>query len=211
MDYSKIELIISDHSGVISDDKRPVYEANRRILKRYGMPCPKYQEFFRTTKRDIVEFLDEHGINLEKEEIMKMYEDYYHQANQDGFNPSIYPGVVNCIRYLRKKGIKIAIVSSHPSSAVVKELESYNISNHIYPVIASSWNKAVGLERAISLNKKNKDKVVYVGDTIFDLMFAREVGISFVGVTSGYHSKEMLEKENPDDLLETFFELKRKF
>ena len=61
------------------------------------------------------------------------------------------------------------------------------------------------------MNKKNKDKVVYVGDTIFDLMFAREVGISFVGVTSGYHSKEMLEKENPDDLLETFFELKRKF
>jgi phosphoglycolate phosphatase len=50
---------------------------------------------------------------------------------------------------------------------------------------------------------------VYVGDTVGDVHEAKEAGIPVIAVTWGYHTKEMLEKAQPTELVTSVTELKK--
>ena len=53
--------------------------------------------------------------------------------------------------------------------------------------------------------------VVLVGDTIFDVVGARKVGIDCIAVLYGYGPVEVLQRENPTYLVETVEDLGRFF
>ena len=59
------------------------------------------------------------------------------------------------------------------------------------------------MQRAIIENQAPKDQSVIVGDTKFDLIGGKTVGIKTIAVTWGFGTNETLLAENPDFLTET--------
>lgn len=51
------------------------------------------------------------------------------------------------------------------------------------------------------------DDLIVIGDTVLDIQTARHIGAISVAITTGSHSREKLEAENPDYLIDTFEEL----
>lgn len=77
----------------------------------------------------------------------------------------------------------------------------------IYGSTPTAFHKADILQHAITENQAPKDQSVIVGDTKFDLIGGKTVGIKTIAVTWGFGANETLLTENPDFVAETTQEL----
>ncbi len=68
----------------------------------------------------------------------------------------------------------------------------------IYGSTPTAFHKADVLQRAITENQAPKDQSVIVGDTKFDLIGGKTVGIKTIAVSWGFGRNETLLAENPD-------------
>lgn len=52
-----------------------------------------------------------------------------------------------------------------------------------------------------------EDEVIFITDTLGDILEANEIGIKTIALDSGYHERERLEKGNPHKIVSSFEEL----
>ncbi len=207
MKLPNINLFIFDWSGVVSDDRKPIYETTARVLKQYGKPILPFSEMCKDAKVSALEHYRKNGITEDADVLLALFRQYFHEAVASGNSPTIYPDAQNVFERLIHEGKRIAILSAHPTEFVEREAREYGIDHHITHVLGGSHNKETDLQNIlIRLQIPNKH-ALYCGDTIYDIQAAKVVGIQSVGVASGYHPKEMLAAENPDFLFETLSEL----
>ena len=77
----------------------------------------------------------------------------------------------------------------------------------IYGATPAAFHKADVLQRAIAENNANKDQSVIVGDTKYDMIGGKTVGVKTLAVTWGFGTNETLLAENPDFVADTVQEL----
>ncbi len=203
-------LLIFDWSGVISDDRKPVYEANMRILREYGRPTYSFEDWLQITAMTAAEFLLSCGVQGEDEELFALYKKYLDETIEDGIVPEVYPDVHDTLKHVRGMGKGIAVLSSHPADNLRREAEHYNLMPFLDSIHGNSSDKASGLIEVCREFEISPQMSLYVGDTVHDIRAAKKAGVNPMGVCTGYHERERLEKEisNPDFLLENLSDLK---
>lgn len=67
------------------------------------------------------------------------------------------------------------------------------------------------LEKAKNLYGNTYDNIFVIGDTCLDIRTARHLGAKVISITTGSHSKEKLEGENPDYIIDFFKEIENLF
>ncbi|MBR9703870.1 HAD family hydrolase [Candidatus Pacearchaeota archaeon] len=194
-----LELFIFDHSGVLSDDRRPVYEANMMLLKDYGKDRITMDEWINLSSSSPQGFLRNFGIEIKVEDEGEVFERYtkYFNVLKESEPPFMYKDVDKVLRELDKRGKDLAVISSHPLRNLKNELSEYGVINLFLDINGSVRNKSnvlINMCRDIGIDKNN---VVYTGDTIYDIQSARTAGVNSVGVCGGYHPRSRLEAECP--------------
>jgi HAD superfamily hydrolase (TIGR01509 family) len=102
-----------------------------------------------------------------------------------------YPGAKELALELRRRGIQSAVNTNKVSSLAGYSLEVVGLGGCFDYLIAGGDVPTMkpapeGVYRAMELAKvKNKDEVLYVGDTIFDVETAKNAGVSCLLVTWG--------------------------
>jgi len=205
-----IKLIIFDWSGVISDDRRPVYEVNMKILRDYNKPTMSFEEWLPRTTMTPIELLANHGVHGNPDKLFNLYKKYFDEEIESGIVPRIYPDVHNVFKYLKEKGKRLAVLSSHPTDNLRKEAGHYNLTSFFDLIYGDLKDKAKGLQNICSELDIKPEFALYIGDTIYDIRAAKEAGVHSGGVCQGYHTKERLKDENPEFLLKSLSELKNK-
>ncbi len=210
----EIKLIIFDWSGVISDDRQPVYEANMKILERYDKPRISYNDWWSDLKMTLRTFLKSQEIPLSREQINEIFKECYDEVFQSGILPTIYLETLRILELLSQKGMRLAAVSAHPLQNLEREARIYKIRN--YFIVMLGWATAHKSKSILKVCKDlaiSPENAIYVGDMIMDIRSAKEARVHSVGIArdnnESYHSIEILEKENPeilarnlDDMLE---------
>ena len=206
----RINLFIFDWSGVISDDRWPVYEANMRVFEDYGKPRLSFWEWLPRTTMTALEIFENHGIHGDPKELFALYGEYYSETVKSGITPTIYPDAHDAFQHIRHKGKKLAVLSSHPEDNLKKEAEQYGILPLLNHISGNSRDKAQGLASVCNSLGEAPEHALYTGDMIYDIRGAKEAGLNSAGVCTGYHTRERLEKEKPDLMLECLSDLKDK-
>lgn len=67
------------------------------------------------------------------------------------------------------------------------------------------------LEKAKNLYGNTYDNILVIGDTCLDIRTARHLGAEVISITTGSHSREKLEGENPDYIIDSFKEIEHLF
>lgn len=194
----KIEVFAFDWSGVLSDDRRPVHEANMRLLVHFGLPRMTFEEWLPQTTASAVEFMANHGVHADRTKLFALYTRFFNQANAEGIVPTVYPHAADVLGYAKRKGRINVVLSAHPAENLMREAREYGLDHFLTSITGSSSNKADSLREIVAQLGVKPDAVLYSGDTIYDIRHAKQAGVCSAGIVGGYHSLERLAAENPD-------------
>jgi len=204
-----LKILASDWSGVVSDDRRPVYESNMRVLERYGKDRVPFDEWLRLSKASASELFVSRGVKEPRglDYLERLYKDELDSVGRDGIVPTPYDDAFNAFLTLYEREIPITIISSHPEQNLRKEAQRYGLARFIKSMIGGSRDKTESILKVCEEMGVNPSEVLYVGDTIFDIKSGKKAGVRTGGISTGYHSRKRLESEEPDYLLDSLSEL----
>lgn len=131
------------------------------------------------------------------------------------FENSLYQGIPELLRQLRAENFTIALSSSKPEEFCQQILETFDIAQYFDIVCGSDMegrhtDKAEVIDDVLTRlgMEGRRDEVVLVGDRKYDIIGAKQRGIGSIGVSYGYGSREELETEWPDCIVDNVTELR---
>ncbi len=202
-----IKCIIFDWSGTISDDLKPSYHAYLNVLKSYGIKKISLEEFKRKCKLPVNRFYKEMNIKDSVENVNNKFKKFFKLKCEEGEKPKLLPHAKSIIKYFYDKGLKLVVVSSH--SFVDEQAKEYGIDKYFSIIKFEVVNKKLVIKNILKKLKVSPKETFYVGDMIYDIRVGKALKLNTVAVLTGYHTKEMLEKEKPDFIIKNLKELKK--
>lgn len=203
-----IRLIITDWSGVMSDDRRPVYESNARMMEGYGLKRPTFQEWLPMTRLTAADFFRQFPqVKDSPEAINATYKKVYDQVRAEGIHPKVYADAQNFMVRMGLRDRLVVVVSSHPEQNLRGEAEEYQLHGYVSKFVGSARDKTHELRKVVASHNYHPNCVAYLGDTVFDIQAAKGADVKSVGVATGYHTHERLRGENPDLVVGSLTEL----
>jgi phosphoglycolate phosphatase len=205
-----IRLAIFDHSGVLSDDRPPVYEANMVLLQRRGTNRITFEDWLRASKASAADLVESFGHRIDRASVSSEYAEVYSDIVVGGLAPTMYVDVPEVLDQLKENSIRLGIVSSHPTQNLITELGGYGIRDLFDDISGADGDPVPKNKRLVQMCggfSFRPDQAVFVEDTIYGLQHGKDAGVHTIGVTTGYHNRERLEAEKPYAVLDSLKEI----
>lgn len=204
-----ITHIFFDLDGTLIDSSEGIHNGFVQTFERLGLPVPSDQKI-RTFMGPPLEVTFKEEVSEEgAAQAVKIYREYYETKGQ--FEAHLYDGIEEVLQGLKQNpNKKIYITTSKNEPVAQKMCQHLGLTTYfdgIYGSTPTALHKADVLQRAITENQAPKDSSVIVGDTKFDLIGGKTVGIKTLAVTWGFGTNETLLEENPDFVADTAQEL----
>ena len=201
-----IKACIFDMDGTTVNTINSIAYFANRALNMYGLESydtDSYKLMIGNGARTLVERMTK-GRNADSdtfEKVLKEYNTSY--DNNFMYLTESYPGIVDLLKNLKSKGIKVAIVSNKPHSTAEK------VSDELFGAelidICSGAKEGVPLKpdpiAVINTMKElgvTPEECLYVGDTAVDMKTGKSAGIYTIGVLWGFRSREEMEEAGAD-------------
>lgn len=208
------DYIFFDLDGTLTDSRPGIFESLQEVFSHFGI---------KKTEKEMMQFLGPAlwdslpkycGFSHEQcVEAVEIFRKSY--AEKGIFNNKVYDGIVSLLEKLKseKKHIVLATGKPEPQANVV--LNHFDLRKYFDFVGGSSLDKtrcrkAQVIDYALKncgLSKKDKERIIMVGDRDNDINGAHENGIKVVAVLYGYGSKEEFEQNGADYICETVKDL----
>ena len=214
MELQNIRAVIFDFDGtlaVLNIDFSSMREKVFDLMKHYGVGEELIGE------RYLLEIIDEVCQILwgkHPEAVGKFYQEVHQiihgielKAAEEG---KMLPGVEGALKSLRRKGLKVGIVTRNCEEAVHKVLP--NIEEYCDVFISRDSIKKVKphpeqLTFMMKALRVSGEEVVMVGDHTIDIQAGKRVGMKTVGVLTGRTKREEFEKAGADYILKEASEI----
>ena len=190
----RFKYILFDLDGTLTDPQEGICKSINHALSYYGMEKPLNE----LTKYIGPPLLNSFAELVGEENAQNAIVKYRERFSVVGlYENEIYPNVKDTLSLLKEQGYILCTASSKPQIYVEKILQHFDIAQYFTIIGGSTLDgKICEKEDVINLvlEQLNADKqdVVMVGDTRFDLIGAAKMGLSAIGVTYGFASKEEL-------------------
>lgn len=189
----KKKIIIFDYDGTLVDTIPTVVSVLSNIREGLGK-APISTEEILSCISEGGSSLIKRALSISNEEVdffLNVFRTSYH--NNDLSLDKIYPGVINVLRYLRKKDLELWVCSNKPGKLLERGLAHHELKHFFSNVIAGDSgaytkpNKLM-LEPLLKKSTPNyQNEVLMIGDSKFDLDLAKNCNIDFYFYTGGYN------------------------
>jgi HAD superfamily hydrolase (TIGR01509 family) len=208
----KVKAILFDLDGTILDSKEAYHEAMRAAFKEMGKE--KFDpKLIREIPRKLEQGLPINDMikGIDPQRFLNLYLKAYYRLTATKARP--IPNVSATLKRLSKVA-KLAITTMRyvPKENVIEELKRFGLSRYFQHVITAidTSNPKPSPEALIRCAREfgfETSECAVVGDSIVDVRAGKNAGARTVAVLSGIFSREELERENPDLILESVREL----
>lgn len=208
---NKIDTILFDLDGTVLNTKRLIDQSFIHTFAKfypdYKLTDEELDSFFGPTLRETFS-----RYSNDEKQIQEMM-DYYKEFNvknhtKDYIEP--YDGVKDTLKFLKKKGYKLGIVSSKRKEIILLGLDLYDLTQYFEVIIGGDEVEhpkpaPEGINKAIEVLKP-KYNVLYVGDNPSDIQTGINANVKTCDVM--YSPKfEECEKLNPTYCISSFSSL----
>lgn len=209
----KYDAILFDMDGTVLNTLDDLHDSVNEALRRFGLP-ERSTDQVRAALGNGSRYLIEHSVpdgtsEALTEQVLDFYGPWYTAHSRIKTRP--YPGILELMHRLRAEGLRLAIISNKPDSAV-PALAEENFPGLLE--LAVGEREGVRRKPAPDMIFKAVEgldlplaRCLFVGDSEVDLATARAAGIDCVSVTWGFRTSEQLSKAGAAVLVNSADEL----
>lgn len=198
------DIILFDLDGTLTDSAEGIVNSVVYALENKGIPCSDKQELRRFVGPPLqASFRDYCGFSEEEaRDAVRVFREYF--TEKGIYENSVYEGVPEMLSSLYKYGFTLAVATSKPEAFAKQILERFDLAKYFTVIAGASMDgtdKPTVIRLALSrLHTEPSSRVLMVGDREHDVLGAKEVGISSLGVLYGYGSKAELKNAGADHI-----------
>ncbi|MHB1420166.1 MAG: HAD-IA family hydrolase [Bacillota bacterium] len=205
-----LSTVLFDLDGTLADSLPLIERSYRQVFEIMGLEW---------NQKDVMRMI---GLPLKTiagdfagkdvEEFIKTYQHFYHRDHDTYMR--LYPGTAGTIDLLKKKGMRLGIVTSKGKPGTMRTLDFAGMGQWLDVVITADdvtihKPEPDPILKAMEILGVKPEETVYVGDSFYDLLAGQRAGVKIVGVTWGAATAEELQAHNPDLLANTWEEFIR--
>ncbi len=195
--FGKAPMVLFDWNGTLVDDAtRALHSVNVVLAGRYR-PLLDLDGFRSGFRLPLAEWFRHLGLG--EDELSEAEADWNRVMARS--TTRLHTGVVELLDALRSRKVTVGIVSAATGQAVHADISRLGLDDVFDLVECDVHHKPDRLVRFAS------HRAVYVGDTEYDIVSARQAGLGTVAFTGGYRPGEALARFEPDLMIDRFAQL----
>lgn len=196
----KYKLVIFDLDGTLVDAYKAIEVSFNYAMRRLGYP----KENSLSIKR-AVGWGDENLLKpfIKKSDLKKMVEIYreHHKKALLEFS-HLYPDSRQILKYLKSKGLKLAIASNRPTVFTEILLKKFKIDRYFDFVLCADKLKSIKpnpeiLEKIMERLKVAPQETIFIGDMAIDILAGKDAKIKTIAILGGSTKEGELRKLKP--------------
>jgi 2-phosphoglycolate phosphatase len=210
---SPLKAVLFDLDGTLVDSEKDIAEAANYTREHYGLKRVPDTTIAQYVGNGVYTLLEKSLGTTDQAKIQEAYEvfqSHYRVHCADFTKP--YPGAFDLLNALKKKNIKMGVVSNKPQEFTTSVLEKLNLAPYFEVAFgpeATTNRKPHPEPLLVALEKlgAQPSEAVMVGDSIVDIQAAQAGQIKVAVFTHGYGTRKVLNSGNPDWIVDSFQEL----
>ncbi len=171
---------IFDVDGTMVDSKDQFYNSLNLALKMHGATSPKdtySEEIFALSAPEVLQALEIENID----EVLPTWVALYNKFGEDS---PLYDGVFDTVKELSARGKKILIVTSRKHDVADPFFKKFALERYVDLFVTADETVRLKpapdpLLYALEKLKLDPNETLYLGDTVNDLIAAKDAGIPF--------------------------------
>jgi phosphoglycolate phosphatase len=195
-----MKLLLFDFDGVLVDSLDVYEKTVTDCLNVIGQPLTRgREEFLELFEGNFYESLAEKGVDMNK--FIEASVDILAGVNYADMKP--FNAIRPVLREL-KKNHPLVVISSNDTPTIREALRLYDFEGIFDDVLGSDFmfSKKEKILHIIKKYSVTLEDIYYIGDTTGDIKEGKQAGVKTVGVTWGWHSKELMASSRPDYLFD---------
>ena len=195
-----LRLAIFDCDGTLTDGQAAVCEAMEVAFDQAALPPPDRHDIRRIVGLSLPQAVRRLAADASPEtqhQIVEAYKTVFRQARLSGqVHEPLYEGIADLLHRLHDKGWVLGVATGKSDRGLNATLATNNLA-HLFSTLHTadrhpSKPAPSMLEAAMGDVGALASQTVMIGDTVFDMHMAANVGCRAIGVDWGYHGAEEL-------------------
>lgn len=181
--------LLFDLDGTLTDSGEGIIHCGQETLAHFGLEVPSYDDLRPMVGPPLRDSLRRFGVSEENmEEAVEVYRQAYVDHGQYENFP--YPGVEDLLKKLHNDGYQLYVATSKPEVMAEHILKHFGLDQYFDVICGSTLDsnritKADVIRHLLKQLPKD-EKILMIGDTIYDIEGANELGLPSIGVAWGY-------------------------
>ncbi|OPL09640.1 MAG: hypothetical protein AVO33_06420 [delta proteobacterium ML8_F1] len=180
-----IKGIIFDMDGTLIDTNDLVIGTLQRTVEKFLGYWPQIESFHEVLGKPLIVQLE----FFSREKAREMVDDYRREyLRHQEEKTHLYPGVLETLKGLQKKGIRLAVQSNKGTRGIDHAVEAFDLKGVFdqiiaYEDVAQAKPSPEGINRILTAWGFSPGEVIFVGDSHNDILAANLAGVEAVLVS----------------------------
>ena len=210
------EHIIWDWNGTLLDDVDYCRSIINTILIKNNLSQLSFDQYREIFTFPVQDYYEAAGFDFNKVSFEILGQEFMIGYEKKKLSCSLYPQVFNVLKAIRESNTKQSILSAYKEDTLVSILQHYKLFDYFDHIVGSD-NIYAGskMQQGLDLIEKlgaDKDKILFIGDTLHDYDVANAMGVKSILIANGHQSKERLKingafvLDNMEELVQYLFD-----
>ena len=206
------QLIIFDWDGTLVDSQQHIVTCMQSAFTQANKQIPAAAAIRQVIGLSLDRAISRLAPDLDLatvDELVQLYRSNSFSSISHG--NELFPGVRTCLARLHEQSYYLAIATGKGRIGLDRALKNSGIEDYFHITRCADETRSkphpLMLEEILTDLDLNKDQAVMVGDTVYDIDMANNLGMDSIAVTYGMHGNEQLQASAPSYFIDDITEL----
>ena len=191
------KTILFDLDGTLTDSGEGIIHCAQLALQELGLPIPTKEAMRVIVGPPLSDSFIRFGVRPEDtDKATQIYRRHYQDFGK--FENFPYPGIEALLQKLKADGHTLSVATSKPEAMSIEILEHFGLAGYFDRICGASMDGKRSTKaqviRYLLDSVTVRGEILMVGDTVYDVLGAKELGIPAVGVSWGYGDEQQMKE-----------------